>query len=565
MRRTFASLLATAALGLAIVAPAQAQEAAPAAAATAPAQVDRPGPQLVLAVSIDQLSSDLFAQYREHFTDGFARLLGGAVFPSGYQSHAATETCPGHSTILTGVRPARNGIIANNWFDPRIARADKKIYCSEDLSDPASTSREPVVSANLLKVPTLGEMMKRANPATRNVAVSAKDRAVVMMGGHQIDAGYWWKGSGFTTFKGRELSPAAQRANAAAAALLAKGAPALKVPVWCGARDRAVAIGNGSVGTFRFALPKGAKPDMLRVSPRMDGATVDLALGLVDQLKLGQGAVPDVLSVSLSASDYIGHAVGTEGVEMCIQLAELDRNLGRLFTALDARKIDYMVVLTADHGGHDAPERLRQQALPGAARADKALMPAALGVEITRRTGIAAPQGPLIYGDGPFGDMYVNAAITGEAKAKVVRELVNLTRYHPQVAAVYTAADLAATPMPTGNPQDWTIRERARASFMAERSGDVVVLLDRAITPIPEPMPGAYVATHGSVWDYDRRVPILFWRKGMAGFEQPNPIETVDIAPTLAAQLGLKVSDGVFDGRCLDLDAGAGNSCERVK
>ncbi|MFN5243793.1 MAG: alkaline phosphatase family protein [Novosphingobium sp.] len=562
MRRTVLRLLATAALGLSAPALAQGQ---PAAASPAEPAAETARPQLVLAVSIDQLSSDLFAQYREHFTGGFARLLSGAVFPSGFQSHAATETCPGHSTILTGARPARSGIIANNWFNPAIARADKKIYCSEDLSDPASTSGNPVVSANLLKVPTLGELMKAANPTTRNVAVSAKDRAVVMMGGHKIDAGYWWKGSSFTTFKGRELTPAAQRANAAASALLAKGAPALKAPAWCGPRDQAVAIGNGTVGTYRFALPKGAKPDVLRVSPRMDAATVDLALGLVDELKLGQGAAPDVLSVSLSASDYIGHAVGTEGVEMCIQMAELDSNLGRLFAALDKRKIDYLVVLTADHGGHDAPERLRQQAMPGASRADKALMPAALGAEITRRTGIAAPQGPLIYGDGPFGDMYVNAAVTGAAKTRVVNELLNLTRNHPQVTAVFTAAELAATPVPAGNPQDWTIKERARASFMAERSGDVVVVLNRAVTPIPEPVLGASVATHGSVWDYDRRVPMLFWRKGMTGFEQPNPVETVDIAPTLAAVIGLRLDDGAFDGRCLDLDAGAGNSCERAK
>jgi predicted AlkP superfamily pyrophosphatase or phosphodiesterase len=562
MRRTVLRLLATAALGLSAPALAQGQ---PAAASPAEPADETARPQLVLAVSIDQLSADLFAQYREHFTGGFARLLSGAVFPSGFQSHAATETCPGHSTILTGARPARSGIIANNWFNPAIARADKKIYCSEDLSDPASTSGNPVVSASLLKVPTLGELMKAANPATRNVAVSAKDRAVVMMGGHKIDAAYWWKGSSFTTFKGRELAPAAQRANAAASALLAKGAPALKAPAWCGPRDQAVAIGNGTVGTYRFALPKGAKPDMLRISPRMDAATVDLALGLVDELKLGQGAAPDVLSVSLSASDYIGHAVGTEGVEMCIQMAELDNNLGRLFAALDKRKIDYLVVLTADHGGHDAPERLRQQAMPGASRADKALMPAALGAEITRRTGIAAPQGPLIYGDGPFGDMYVNAAITGGAKTRVVNELLNLTRNHPQVTAVFTAAELAATPVPAGNPQDWTIKERARASFMAERSGDVVVVLNRAVTPIPEPVLGAYVATHGSVWDYDRRVPMLFWRKGMTGFEQPNPVETVDIAPTLAAVIGLRLDDGAFDGRCLDLDAGAGNSCERAK
>ena len=115
--------------------------------------------------------------------------------------------------------------------------------------------------------------------------------------------------------------------------------------------------------------------------------------------------------------------------------------------------------------------------------------------------------------------------------------------------------------MASSNPQDWTLKERVRASYDPQRSGDVLVVLDRAITPIPEAMPGMYVATHGSAWDYDRRVPIVFWRRGMRGFEQPHPVETVDIAPTLAALIGLRVSDGTFDGRCLDLDAGNGNTC----
>ena len=87
-----------------------------------------------------------------------------------------------------------------------------------------------------------------------------------------------------------------------------------------------------------------------------------------------------------------------------------------------------------------------------------------------------------------------------------------------------------------------------------------MILLDRAIVPIPKPAPG-YTATHGSPWDYDRRVPMLFWRKGMAGFEQPSPVETVDIAPTLTALIGLAVPEAEFDGRCLDLDAGPGNTC----
>jgi Type I phosphodiesterase / nucleotide pyrophosphatase len=483
----------------------------------------------------------------------------GAVFPSGFQSHAATETCPGHSTILTGARPARNGIIANNWFDPSIARPDKRVYCSEDTSDPASTSSKPVVSARNLKVPTLGEYMHAAAPGTRNVAVSGKDRAVVMMGGHRIDAGYWYNGGAFETFKGLALSPAATAANVTMAAQITAGAPALPVPAWCTTRDRAVPVGSGSVGTGKFLL-EPAKPGQFRASPRMDSATVDLANALVDEMGLGGGEVPDVLSVSLSATDYIGHGFGTEGVEMCIQLAQLDAALGKLFAHLDARGIDYVAVLTADHGGLDVSERLSAQAFPRAARADRALTPGELAKAITARTGIKV-EGPLLYGEGAAGEFYFTAALTPAQKAQATAALVAIAKAHPQVAAVFTREELEKTPLPSNGPQEWTLRERARASYDSERSGDVTILLDRAIVPIPDPAPGAYVATHGSVWDYDRRVPILFWRRGMVGFEQPAPVETVDIAPTLTAILGLRLPEGTFDGRCLDLDAGPGNSC----
>ena len=529
----------------------------------APAPAPTGQPKLLVAISVDQFSADLFAQYRQHYTGGFTRLLGGAVFPSGYQSHAATETCPGHSTLLTGTHPARNGIIANNWFDPGIARADKRVYCSEDITDPASTSRDPVVTANFLKVPTLGDRIKAATPASRNVAVSAKDRAVMMMGGHNIDAAYWWKGAGFVTLKGRALSPAAVAQNTAVAALLKSGAPAFAPPAWCAPRNRATPIGKASVGTGRFALEAG-KPDAYRVSPRMDRATVELANRLVDELNLGKSAAVDVLSVSLSATDYIGHALGNEGLEMCIQMDQLDKSLGLLFARLDARGIDYAVVLSADHGGLDTPERSGEQALPRAVRADKALAPAELAKAITARTGIKT-EGPLLYGDGPSGDFYFSRSLTPAQKAQGVAALVALTKAHPQVAAVFTTDELSKTPLPTGSAQDWSLRDRARASFDPQRSGDVVVLLDRAITPIPEPLPGVYIATHGSAWDYDRRVPMLFWRRGLAGFEQPNPVETVDIAPTLAAIIGLPVQDGSFDGRCLDIDGSAGNSCEAIK
>jgi predicted AlkP superfamily pyrophosphatase or phosphodiesterase len=124
------------------------------------------------------------------------------------------------------------------------------------------------------------------------------------------------------------------------------------------------------------------------------------------------------------------------------------------------------------------------------------------------------------------------------------------------VAAVFTKSELAAAPQPAGPVDEWTLLERAKASFDAERSGDLVVLLKPYVTPI---LVGG--ATHGSPWGYDRRVPILFWWKDVRGFEQPNAIETVDIMPTLASLIDLKVPANEIDGRCLDLLAGPESNC----
>jgi len=528
-------------------------------------------PRLVIAIAIDQFSADLFAQYRSHFTGGMARLAGGAVFPSGFQSHAATETCPGHSTLMTGMRPAHTGIIANTWFDQSVARANKAVYCAEDETKTAAVAGDYVASVGHLLVPTLGERIKAVWPTSRNIAVSGKDRAALMMGGHRIDEVYWWKGKGFVTLDGATASAGVAAQNAAIAATLTAGSPAYDLPGDCAAHDRAVRAGVTavtagsttvssaavSVGTGRFALAAGDATGF-RASPRLDRAVLDLAARLVDTDGLGRGPTPDVLSISLSATDYIGHGYGTQGTEMCIQLHQLDAALGDFFARLDARGIDYGVVLTADHGGFDMPERLREQALPQAQRADPALLPRALSQRIGARLDLD-PHG-LFLAEGPSGDVWVRRDLTRDQKAAAIAAARADLLGQPQVAAVFTADELAATPMPTGSPETWTLIERARASFYAPRSGDFVVLLKRGVMALSQPGPG-YVATHGSPWDYDRRVPILFWRKGLTAFEQPSPVETVDIAPTLAAWVGLKTPPGTFDGRCLDLDAGPGTTC----
>lgn len=516
-----------------------------------------PAPRLIVAIAVDQFSADLFSEYRPYYSDGLKRLSEGAVFPRGYQSHAATETCPGHSTILTGSRPSRTGIIANSWFDLKTPREDRAIYCAEDESQPGSSSGNYVASSIHLRVPTLGGRMKAANPATRVVSIAGKDRAAIMMAGPNADQVWWLGPKGYVSYQGVQTPPLVAKVNEVFAQRLAQPNPGFELPAQCTAKDFPVNVGGGrTVGTGRFAREAGSFAGF-RASPEQDAMTLAFAAAAIDTMQLGKQAQTDIISIGLSASDVIGHAYGTEGTESCIQVDRLDRELGAFFDRLDSQGLDYVVVLTADHGGHDLPERHRQNAMSMEQRVDSALLPGALAAAVASSTGISRK---LIYADGPAGDLYFDRTLTATERAKVEKATLALLRAHPQIETVFTKAQLAATPSPSGPPESWSLLQEARASFDPERSGDLLVLLKPRVTPISDPVKG-YVATHGSPWDADRRVPILFWRKGMRHFEQPLGVETVDIMPTLAALVRLPLSGAEIDGRCLDLVAGEGDSC----
>ena len=529
---------------------------APAPAPKVTAQT--PAPKLIVMIAVDQFSADIFAEYRGQFTGGLARLASGVVFPSGYQAHGATETCPGHSTILTGSHPARTGIVANHYFDLSAARDDKRIYCAEDESVAGTTSGNGKYAPSVkhLLVPTLGDLMKARDPKTQVVSVSGKDRSAIMMGGHQADELMWLAPTGLTSYRGTTLSPTATKAGAAIAAAIAEPRPALTLPADCAAHDIAIPVGDKGaiVGTGRMARD-GGDFRRFQASPEADGAVLATAAALRQARKMGEGSSTDLLIVGLAATDYVGHSTGTEGSEMCLQMIGLDRELGDFFARLDATGIDYVVGLTADHGGHDMPERNRQNAWPDAQRVDPKLDPAELGKEVAEKLGL--PQ-PLLLGDG--GDYYLSKALTPAQRKLALAEILPRLRAHPQIEAVVTAEELAAHPVSKRSPDVWTLMDKLRASFNPERSGDFIIALKPRVTPIAEPGIG-YVATHGSVWDYDRRVPILFWRQGLAGFAQPNAVMTVDIMPTLASLIALPIDMAKIDGRCLDLLSGPESSC----
>lgn len=529
--------------------------AAAAAFLAVPAAAQQPPPpRLLVVISVDQFSADLFDEYRSQFTGGLARLSGGTVFDKAFQSHAATETCPGHSTILTGDHPSRTGIVANTWIDQSIARSDKKVYCAEDETAPGTSSTHYKISPVHLLVPTLGDLMKARWPTSRNVAVAGKDRAAVMMSGHNADERWYWTGKQFATdLSAAPVPRVVPKVNASVAAELARPQPPLEPTPFCQSRARAIAVegGHKPVGTGQFARAAGDSA-ALRASPELDGDTLALAAGLVDEMQLGRRATPDVLSIGLAATDYVGHEYGTEGEEMCLNLLELDREIGDFLSLLDSRGIDYAVALTADHGGQDIPERQRLAGVADAARVDPALGASIMGKALATKLGLSGA-GLFAYAsvlDGrSFGDIYVDRDLAPADRARLLAAAVAAYRAHPQVEAVFTAQQLEQTPMPTGSPDSWTLIQRVRANYYPGRSGDFYVVLKRGVTPIANT--SVDVATHGSPWDYDRRVPILFWRPGFRGATVMTPADTVDIMPTLAALIGLPIAPGSIDGHCL--------------
>lgn len=516
-------------------------------------------PTLIVVIVVDQFSAELYHRYNDSFTDGLKRVGSGIVFPAGYQSHAATETCPGHSTILTGDHPSRTGIIANNWFD---RKTKSEVYCVAVPGVVDAGARGP----QNLRVSTLGDWLKKARPGGQIVSVSGKDRAAIMLGGHHPDAVAWWAdGTGFVTSNYAGASdltlPAVLRTWNAALRARWEGAPPAvwpsAIPERCRALQRPHRFGeitlSGSappdqalnLTNQKGFFDSGEFKKQLRSSPLLDAATLGLAANLAAQHKLGHHLGPDILAVSLSATDYVGHRFGNGGAEMCVQLAALDKELGTFLERIDDFKVPYVVVLTADHGAVDAAERVSEQGVK-VERLDPVKFLGDLNQHLKTVLGVSYE--PIVSNDPQ--QLYLSARGGKRMHDTARRETLRWLRQQPIVATVLTRDQIAlAAPARSTPPNKLTIAERFHESYDPQRSADIMVEF-RASTSIGIPRKtGDTIAGHGSPWDYDRKVPILFWWQGVSSREIREPVETVDIAPTLAAMLGMRTP--AMDGRCL--------------
>ena len=530
-------------------------------AQSAPAALSAPAaaPRLVVTIVVDQFSANLFNQYRGRFTGGLKTLSDqGMVSINGYQTHGLTETCPGHSTVLTGMHPSETGIPANDWVD---GGTGQEVYClaapQNHLAHGDDTTDNGPVGPGQLKVTNLADWLKSESPDSRVFAVSGKDRGAINLAGHTPDGAFWFTdGFGLTTYVEPGQTAGARLAPVTAFNTRFTADMRDRPPTWTFTRDDCRALAADWTirdQTFHSTLPpQGYKFD---TSPMLDEQTLLAAEDLLTTQQLGRRGVTDMLGVSLSATDRIGHTYGTQGPEMCEQMHRLDAALGAFLDQLATIPGGALVVLTADHGGSDFVEREASQGFPHAHRVDASLLQ---GVNDALKARFHLAADPLQSGGS--GLMVADAAhrsLADPLRTEVADAAVELLRALPDIAFAETRDRLLAEPLPvsTARPEMLTLRERMRLSTVAARSPDI------QFAYVPNATYGGRVggaiSGHGSPWEYDRRVPIIFWWPGAVGQERFLPIRTIDIAPTLAHVIGVAAPE--VDGRCIDLgDFGVG-------
>ncbi len=517
-------------------------------------------PKLVLVVSVDQFSADLFQRYGKDLPGGLGLLQKrGVVFTEAYHDHAFTETGPGHSVLLSGRFPSHTGIVENNWYDRALGRS---VYCVADENvHPIGQPKKAGVSPSKFIGTTLGDWLQTQVKGSRAFSLSGKDRAAVLMAGRKPTAVFWFEGAtGFNTSTAyAEKQP--QWLVSLDAELqhrfLSDNWTWTALGPWTGvARTAAWTLPSGQM--VRNSLPRviqGAGmpldkdfAERFRRSPFFDQVTFDAARALVEQEQVGRGTSTDLFTISLSATDYIGHNYGTGGVEMWDQLHRLDRELGKFLTWLRKRVPNTWVVLTADHGGMDLSEGLREDGIPAERLSEPKVWFAKLNIALRERLKVELD---LVRVSNVPTQIYLNDEViksAGLERGKVLEAIQSQLKTQPEVAESVTAQALENFQEPAvSSPRDSSLLVLLSHSFMASRCGDLLVVF-KPLTTFYDP---PYVANHGSPWDYDRRVPIIFmgpWQPKLV----KQPVRTVDIAPTLARELGISPAEKL-DGKAVEL------------
>jgi predicted AlkP superfamily pyrophosphatase or phosphodiesterase len=490
------------------------------------AQAASRAPALVVLVTIDQFRGDYLERFGAQLTGGIARLnRGGAVFTNAHHDHAITETAPGHATLLAGRFPRSTRIMMNAY-----GVADS---AAPLLAGGYGTGASP----RRFTGTTLADWLRAANAQTRVLSVSMKDRAAILPIGRSRSDVYWYSPDGrflTSTYYRDSLPEWVNRFNDTGMSQRYGGKQwTLLLPESAYPEpDSVPAESDGEGFTFPHPLPADGfeAASLVRATPFIDDLVVSFALEGVTALKLGTGPGTDLLAVSLSATDVIGHRFGPDSREIHDQVLRVDRAVGTLIDSLfklrDSTTIT--IAFTADHGAGSIPEIAPASVQPRPVRVSlaKPLSAIRAGMTAARVDSmmIEMDQNLVFLERDAFKAAKVNADSTLDALATALRRA-------PGVARVDRFTKLLAD----------TLRDPVARRWAHQFPPTVPVELIVTLTPLS--IFGGNVSAHASGYDYDSRVPLIFYGAGVKPGRATEFVRTVDLAPTLAAIAGVKPSE----------------------
>jgi predicted AlkP superfamily pyrophosphatase or phosphodiesterase len=516
-----------------------------------------PTAKLGILLIIDQMRPDYLTRFRDQFTGGLARLEHqGLLFTNAFHDHAATETAVGHATVATGRFPSHHGIVGNEWYDRELNRT---IYACEDssshiLGEPKMVGRSP----KLLLGQALGDWLKRIRPEAKVYSISLKDRSAIEMGGKKPNGVFWYNrstGNFITSEYYASAMPAWLDSFNTAREVILPCHTGWRTLMPDSAyrlshRDDFPSENDGKNITFPHlfdttsAAPDKKYFDAFYGTPFADGLLLSLARSTIRAADLGRDSIPDLLCISCSAADAIGHAYGPNSWEIQDYYLRLDRYLDTFLIFLDSAvgKDNYCIAVSADHAVLPLPEDLVDQGI--AARR--------LSIDTviwdTRQIG-AQIETDLKLGANPIADCgydvlldYSGSRQRGLSDPDFQQIVANRLRKLPYIADIFTRDELQS-----GSGEGRPYFEQFRNSFHPLRGPDLYVRFQEYVLPGKS----NFGTSHGTPYPYDTDIPILFLSRITPAGQNAERVPSVALAPTLARLLGVQVGARNMDGQVL--------------
>ncbi|WP_179335792.1 alkaline phosphatase PafA [Winogradskyella costae] len=506
-------------------------------------------PKLVVGIVVDQMRYDYLTRFGSKFGDGgFNRMINeGFNCKNNHFNYVPTYTGPGHASVYTGTTPKIHGIIGNNWYDKEIK---EMVYCAGDeaVESVGTEDRAGKMSPHRMQTTTFGDENRLFTQGQgKTIGISLKDRGAILPAGHTANAAYWFHGKD----EGRWISSSHYmtelpkwvlefNASTHAESYLKEWDTFYDISTYTESGVDENTFEGGFKGkekaTFPYDLKSLSKDnrgyDILKATPYGNSLTADFAMAAIKAEGLGQDQITDVLAVSFSATDYVGHNFGVNSKEVQDTYIRLDKDLERLFEYLDTTvgKGEYTVFLTADHGAIDVPSYLSSLKVPAGYVNNKER-------KETFNTFLEATYGSDAIVENISNDqIFLDRAKVKSLGLKLsnVQDAIAMEQLsYLNVSKVYTATTMASTGFYGG------IEELLQNGFNQKRSGDVMLVNDTSFISYSKTG-----STHGSGLNYDTHVPLLFFGKGIKHGETFNKTVIPDIAPTISALLGISFPNG---------------------